>query len=316
MADGNVKIGIDLDTAKARTEAEILANEVTRLNEVLTRTKQIQQDYEKQLTQVAEGSKAYIDLQKQKSAAIKESDKIAKDLANTELNLAKIESQRNLREQISQEKASSEQKKILAKESENAAKAERDLAKAESERNLKEQITQEKAASEQKKILARETELAAKAVQDAAEKEAAAVQKAAQTQAEALNKSFIGINAQLDIAQKVVQVAKLAFEGLREVFSSSVGAAVVFEAQLAKIQTVLPPGASAAGIFTQSLKDLQTQFGLTAEQAGEGIYQALQSGIVSASDATEFLTTASKLAVGGLTDLSGATNILTSYMAA
>jgi len=86
-----------------------------------------------------------------------------------------------------------------------------------------------------------------------------------------------------------------------------------FRASMAEVKTMLGDDKSALPELTRQVRELSGAFGLAKKTLADGLYQALSAG-VPASNAIEFLTVASKAAVGGVTDVKTAVDGLTSVM--
>jgi len=100
---------------------------------------------------------------------------------------------------------------------------------------------------------------------------------------------------------------------------AAIGAAMVttisnqlaFGSALAETSTLLNGNAAEMAIVTQASKDLTATYGGTATAQAQGFYQAISAGAGSAAQATELLDTANQLAIGGITSVTTAVDILT-----
>ncbi len=119
-----------------------------------------------------------------------------------------------------------------------------------------------------------------------------------------------GLNASL---------AKLAiggaiFGGLAAGLKASVSAAVELNKGLAEVGTLLEGtvGPQLAE-FKEGIRDLQREMGVGATDATKALYQAISAGVAPAK-AMKFLASASRLAIGGVTDLTTAVDGTTSVL--
>jgi len=65
----------------------------------------------------------------------------------------------------------------------------------------------------------------------------------------------------------------------------------------------------------QVTMDLAEQFGLPAYEQAGALYQTISAGVIDAAKATDLLTVANKLAIGGVTDVTTSVDVLTSAVA-
>ena len=86
-----------------------------------------------------------------------------------------------------------------------------------------------------------------------------------------------------------------------------------FRNQMAEVKTMLGDDKTMLPKLTKQVRELSAEFGLAKETLAKGLYQALSAGI-PAGNAIEFLTVASRAAVGGVTDVATAVDGLTSVM--
>lgn len=82
------------------------------------------------------------------------------------------------------------------------------------------------------------------------------------------------------------------------------------ESSMAKVNSILQLGGKEFNTYKGTIKDGANEIGLAYNKYADAAYDAISSGVKQA-DVTTFLTGANKLAVGGLTDLTSATNLLT-----
>jgi TP901 family phage tail tape measure protein len=126
-------------------------------------------------------------------------------------------------------------------------------------------------------------------------------QRRTSTQADRTKKALLGY-------AKVLGVA-----GLGAALISTVKSAAAFEKKIAEISTLLDDTSSLDEI-TQSIKDMAIQFGGDVITNSEAMYSIISAGAASAAEATNTLTVANKLAIGGVTDVATAADGLTSIM--
>jgi TP901 family phage tail tape measure protein len=81
-----------------------------------------------------------------------------------------------------------------------------------------------------------------------------------------------------------------------------------FALQMARVHTMLQKGDISA--FTEDVRELSAELGLTKDELARGLYQVLSAG-VPRENAIEFLTVASRAAVAGVTDVETAVDGLT-----
>ena len=90
-----------------------------------------------------------------------------------------------------------------------------------------------------------------------------------------------------------------------------------FETSLSKVSTLFGNVNVDTKNLSNAILDLSNSTGISATELNEGLYQALSAGVEVTEDmttATDFLTTASKLAKGGFTDLETAVDATTSII--
>lgn len=95
---------------------------------------------------------------------------------------------------------------------------------------------------------------------------------------------------------------------------SAVNAAREFGTEMARVNTVLAD-ASQLPALTRSVRALAEEFGAAPQAQAAALYEILSAGASSAAQATEILTAANKLAIGGVTDVKTAADGLTSVLA-
>ncbi len=122
-----------------------------------------------------------------------------------------------------------------------------------------------------------------------------------------------GFNKIVELAKSKLVAFALAYLGF-----SAVRAAIQnfkeFEKALLEITTILPEGIELTDELKTSLQDLSLQFGVDQSKQAKAYYQVISAGITDTAEATKLLTTANKLAVGGIADLQGSITLLASIM--
>jgi len=99
--------------------------------------------------------------------------------------------------------------------------------------------------------------------------------------------------------------------------NASLNSALDFDRQLAEVSTLLSGTAEETKILASEAERLAQQFGTMPIDQAKAFYQVISAGASDASEATDILTAANKLAVGGVTDVltsvDGLTSILNAY---
>ena len=90
--------------------------------------------------------------------------------------------------------------------------------------------------------------------------------------------------------------------------------ALAFTTAVAELSTLLPVGSKEVGKMADAAKDLARQFGDAPLNQTKAFYQIISAGAADAAEATNILTTANKLAIGGVTDVTTAADGLTSVL--
>lgn len=122
-----------------------------------------------------------------------------------------------------------------------------------------------------------------------------------------LKAGIIALNQAWELFGRIQQKAAQAI-------NATVGRAIELEKNVAEITTLLDDATGAQAFFTEEVLKLQAAYGTTQQDAAKAYYQALSSGAVDATNATDLLVTAQKLAIGGVTDLRTSVDGLTSVM--
>lgn len=94
---------------------------------------------------------------------------------------------------------------------------------------------------------------------------------------------------------------------------AAVDYAAAFESAFAKTETIMDTNAMSAAAMRDSVLDLSAATGVAAADVSEAVYQAI-SGSVDTANAVAFVDKANRLAVAGFTELTNATDILTTTL--
>ena len=94
---------------------------------------------------------------------------------------------------------------------------------------------------------------------------------------------------------------------------AAVDYAGAFEAAFAKTETIMDTNAMSAAAMRDSVLELSEATGMAATDVSEAVYQAI-SGSVDTANAVGFVDKANRLAVAGFTELTNATDILTTTL--
>ncbi len=97
---------------------------------------------------------------------------------------------------------------------------------------------------------------------------------------------------------------------------ASFKAALEFDRELVNVSTLMDTAAGSAEALGGKARELAVQFGSLPVDQVKGFYELFSAGVSDTTKATEILTAANKLAVGGATDVMTALSGLTSVMSA
>ena len=89
--------------------------------------------------------------------------------------------------------------------------------------------------------------------------------------------------------------------------------AIAFDKAMREVNTLLGLSASEFRNFKDEVTDLSTEMGIGLSDATDAVYQAISAGVPK-ENVIAFLEDASKLAIGGVTDLTSSVDVLTSVM--
>ena len=122
-----------------------------------------------------------------------------------------------------------------------------------------------------------------------------------------LGKTVLGVGAGFIAAQASIA-------GVSKLFTSTIGAAIKFEAQLAQIRALTGATKKDTDFLSGALKDLSKEIGKSPEELGAGAYFILSSGIEDAADAVEVLEIAAKASTIGLGETATVADALTTVL--
>lgn len=116
------------------------------------------------------------------------------------------------------------------------------------------------------------------------------------------------------LAKGAALPAAAAAAGVTAFVGSSLKDFVSFESGMNEVFTLIPNASKEAmGKMTEDVKDFSTKFGTLPEETVPALYQALSAGVPK-DNVFEFLETAQKAAVGGVTDLETAVDGISSVV--
>lgn len=107
--------------------------------------------------------------------------------------------------------------------------------------------------------------------------------------------------------------AVVAAKKLLDIGSAAVTASTQFDSAFAKTQTIMDTATMAVSDMRSEILDLSRDSAMVATDVSEAAYQAI-SGSVATKDAVDFVERSNKLAVAGFTNLTSATDVLTTTL--
>jgi TP901 family phage tail tape measure protein len=134
--------------------------------------------------------------------------------------------------------------------------------------------------------------------------------KTAQSFGDRVNRVFGSIAQQMVAAIGVTQLVSSAFNKLKQIISNSVADFAAFETGQKNVQSLLE---TFDGNLERRTITIMKEYGLTIQDTNKSLFDAVSAGIPAAK-ATQFMAAAAKLATAGVTDLTTATDGLTSIM--
>lgn len=125
-----------------------------------------------------------------------------------------------------------------------------------------------------------------------------------------IKKSFAGIS------KNIVGAAAgfFAFSRAADVLTDAAQSAVEFEKSIVEINTILPKNTKLTEQQTKALREYSKQFGSSATAQAKSFYSIISAGVTDTAKANKLLEAANKLAIGGLTDVGSAIDILTTII--
>jgi len=96
---------------------------------------------------------------------------------------------------------------------------------------------------------------------------------------------------------------------LQQAFRKAIVAAGELTIKIAEIETIQGDAVLTTAVWTSELRRLSDTFGLDILDQAEAAYQTLSTQIAKGTDATQFLTTANKLAAAGVTDVANSVRL-------
>ena len=119
------------------------------------------------------------------------------------------------------------------------------------------------------------------------------------------------ISGALMPAQIGANLATKALDYLIDTIKGSVTEALNFNRALLEIETILPKNTKLTKQLTDQLEDLAVQYGTNPTAQAKAYYEIISAGVEDTADATKLLVNANKLATGGLADITGVIDTLT-----
>lgn len=140
--------------------------------------------------------------------------------------------------------------------------------------------------------------------------------EASQLSLDKISGAFGRMSVGVIAVNQAVQLASSAFDQLSKAVSFTAGASVSLQSSVAEINTLLDDQSLKISTVTQDILELQSQFGGSQADIAESYYNSLSAGVSDVSTSLEFLQSAQKLAIGGVTTLNTAVGGLSTIMRA
>ncbi|KKL71754.1 hypothetical protein LCGC14_2091710, partial [marine sediment metagenome] len=125
------------------------------------------------------------------------------------------------------------------------------------------------------------------------------------------------VGGQLDNLAKRTRKLQIAMVAMGGVILASLGmsmkAAASFEKAMREVNTMMGLSEKKFQDFSKDVQNLATDLGVNAVESAEALYQAISAGIPK-ENVLEFLTIATKAAIGGVTDTTTAVDGLTTVI--
>ena len=132
--------------------------------------------------------------------------------------------------------------------------------------------------------------------------------------AKGLQGTFGKLGASVVVVNQAWELSSRVLRRLNVAFKSVVGGAIDFEKAMAEVMTLIDSSAGVTAKLTDEVLALQSRYGTNQADIAKAYYQAISSGAVDATTASNLMNTAQKLAIGGVTDLSTAVDGLTTII--
>jgi TP901 family phage tail tape measure protein len=126
--------------------------------------------------------------------------------------------------------------------------------------------------------------------------------------------SFSKVQTSIIALNQGFQLLGKGIRAMGGVFDKTVGQAITLQKNVAEITTLLGDQEDATKSLTDEILKLQSRYGTDQVQLTKAYYSAISSGAVDASSAMGLIDAATKLAIGGATDLDTAVDGLTTVM--
>lgn len=128
-----------------------------------------------------------------------------------------------------------------------------------------------------------------------------------------VKKSATGASSAMSVFNKSLLITSAATVAIASLTSLS-SASDTFRDSLAEVSTLLDDVPGQMAILSDEAKRQAIEFGSMPTAQAQAFYQIISAGASDAAEATEILTSANKLAVGGVTDVTTAADGLTSVL--
>ena len=135
--------------------------------------------------------------------------------------------------------------------------------------------------------------------------------KRVETQVQKQKKGFNALSTQLGRTGMAL-AGLVGFGSLSALLTTTTKKAAAFEKAMAEVATL--SNTINMSKLTEQVKDLSVQFGQSKITQAKALYQVISAGAANATEATQILTVANQLAVGGVTDVATAADGLTSAL--
>lgn len=138
------------------------------------------------------------------------------------------------------------------------------------------------------------------------------VEKEALTMRGQLEKVGSSMLSSFTIGNIAANAITSAFSAIKNQVSKTVDDIIQFRRALVEIETILPKNEKLTEKLVKQLEDLSVQYGTSAASQAKAYYEIISAGVTDVADANELLIRSNELATGGLADIEGTIDILTS----